>query len=110
MHVEWRHTTRLVPDWRSWLEAIGASAMDTESGPRFSQQGMALDAAVAGQGVALANELLVAGDLAAGRLVRPLREFAPQEFRYFFVCLPEAVATPRVRALREWVFSELSSA
>ena len=110
LHVEWRHTTRLVPDWRSWLDAVGAPQVDTETGPRFSQQSITLDAAVAGQGVALANEMLVAGDLEAGRLVRPLVESTPQEFRYFLVCLPEAVTTPRVRALREWVFSELSGA
>lgn len=108
LHVEWRHTARLVPDWRSWLDAVGAPTMDTGTGPRFSQQSMALDAAVAGQGVALANELLVAADLSAGRLVRPLEESTPQEFRYFLVCLPEATHTPRVRAFREWVFAELS--
>lgn len=108
LHVEWRHTTRLVPDWRSWLDAVGAPDIDTDTGPRFSQQSMALDAAVAGQGVALANDLLVATDLESGRLVRPLAESTPQEFGYFLVCLPEAVATPRVRALRDWVFAELS--
>jgi len=109
LHVEWRHTRQPVPDWRSWLDAVGAPSMDTESGSRFSQQDMAVAAAVAGQGVALANELLVAEDLAHGRLVRPLAESTPQEFRYFLVCLPETVDTARVRAFREWVFTELSA-
>ena len=38
--------------------------------PVFSDTGLLLDAAVAGAGVALARERLVAGELAAGRLVR----------------------------------------
>lgn len=108
LHVEWRHTTQLVPDWRSWLDAVGAPPVESESGPRFSQQNMAVDAAAAGQGVALANELLVADDLASGRLVRPLAESIPQEFRYFLVCLPESTDTARVRAFSEWVFRELA--
>lgn len=110
LHVEWRHTSRQVPDWRSWLEAVEAPAMGSEGGPRFSHQAMALDAAVAGQGVALASELLVADDLAAGRLVRPLAESAPQGFHYALICLAEMAQIPRVQAFRDWLFDELRQA
>lgn len=107
LHVEWRHTSRAVPDWRSWLEAVGGPDIDTGPGPRFGQQSMGLDAAAAGQGVALADDLVAANDLAAGRLVRPLDDAAPQAFGYFLVCLPETAETARVRAFRDWVFAEL---
>ncbi len=37
----------------------------------FNDAGLLLDAAVQGQGVALANRLLAESDLKSGRLVRP---------------------------------------
>lgn len=109
LHVGWPDSERRIPDWSAWLASVGAPEMSTESGPRFAQQSVALEAALAGQGIALANDMLVADDLAAGRLVRPLQEAAPQEFTYFLVCLPAAADTARVRAFREWVFAELDT-
>lgn len=108
LHVEWRHTTRVAaPDWSWWLEHAGVAVGAPLAGPRFGQHSMAVDAAVAGQGIALANELLAADDLAQGRLARPLPHSVAQEFGYFLVCLPEAAESERVRALRDWVMAEL---
>lgn len=110
LHVGWPDSERRVPDWASWLASVGAPQVYTESGPRFAQQSMALEAALAGQGIALANDMLAADALVAGRLVRPLQEAVPQEFAYCLVCLPAAADTARVRAFREWVFAELDTA
>lgn len=51
---------------RVLLRAVPASARQV----RFSQTSLAIDAAVAGQGVAVASRFLVDGDLQAGRLVK----------------------------------------
>jgi LysR family glycine cleavage system transcriptional activator len=45
-------------------------------GTRFNQIGLAIDAAIAGQGLALASPFFVAPDIAAGRLVRVLPQVA----------------------------------
>jgi len=45
-------------------------------GTRFNQTGLAIDAAVAGQGLALASPFFVAADLAAGRLLQALPQVA----------------------------------
>ncbi|MFQ5995526.1 MAG: transcriptional regulator GcvA, partial [Acidiferrobacterales bacterium] len=58
-------------DWRTWLIAAGAKDVDATRGTVFTDSGMLIQAAVGGQGVALARGALAADDLAADRLVRP---------------------------------------
>lgn len=95
------------PNWGAWLRAAGAAGVDARRGPRFSNAVLAVQAALDGQGVALAMEPLVEADLAAGRLVVPFRISVPSPYAYFTV-IPEAVAhrTP-VAAFREWLLGEV---
>ena len=68
-----RMLLRLLSDeWPRWLTAAGLAERSAE-GPQFSDIGLLIQAAVAGQGVALGQSLIVADDLAAGRLVEPLQ-------------------------------------
>ncbi len=109
LHVQWRTEDDAAPSWRMWLRAAGIDGVDAGRGPRFSAEGMALEAAIAGQGVALASAALVEGDLKAGRLVRPFPPSASQatEFSYYLV-YPEAKAgDPKVMAFRGWVLAEV---
>ncbi|MEL7215598.1 MAG: LysR substrate-binding domain-containing protein, partial [Pseudomonadota bacterium] len=57
-------------DWPSWLKAAGLTA-PPPPGPRLGDDAAILQAAVEQQGVALGRSLLVADDIAAGRLVAP---------------------------------------
>jgi LysR family glycine cleavage system transcriptional activator len=110
LHVQWRTEDDAAPSWRMWLRAAGIGGVDAERGPRFSLDSMALEAAIAGQGVALASAVLVEGDLAAGRLVRPFPPSASQAtaFSYYLV-YPEAKADgPKVVAFRDWVLGEVA--
>lgn len=108
IHVDWARAGIKAPDWPSWLASAGVSGVNARAGPRFAQQSMAVQAAVAGHGVALGSALLVADDLAAGRLVRPFAHALHEEYTYFLVCLPEAAGTERVRMFRDWLFEELA--
>lgn len=54
--------------WHRWLTAYGAQPSRPMRGPRLWPAQITLEAARRGQGVALANSLLLAEDLAAGRL------------------------------------------
>lgn len=108
LHVEWTRATEGAPSWRMWLKAAGAAGVDADRGPRFSNESMALSAAVDGQGVALIGSVLAADDLAAGRLVRPFPAAAEQAavFRYYVVHPPGQATDPRVEAFRDWVIAE----
>ena len=67
---------------------------------------MAIDAAVDGQGVALARTALAAWDLIAGRLVRPFALDLPVAYSYWMVC-PKATANlPKIAAFRDWLMGE----
>lgn len=56
--------------WRPWLLAVGLDLPEPDQGPVYDDAGLLLQAAAAGQGVALARSALAMDDLAAGRLVR----------------------------------------
>ncbi len=93
-------------DWRTWLLAAGVDGVDPERGTIFTDSSMLIQAAIAGQGVALARGVLVADALAAGRLVRPFRLSLPAEFAYYFVYPERVAAHPKVRAFRDWLLEE----
>jgi LysR family glycine cleavage system transcriptional activator len=108
LHVQWTFERDAAPGWDMWLRAAGVEGVDPGRGPRFSADTMALEAAIAGQGVALAGVALAAGDLETGRLVLPFPASAGQttEFSYYLV-YPEAKAdSPKVSAFRDWVLAE----
>jgi LysR family glycine cleavage system transcriptional activator len=94
-------------DWASWLAAIGVTGVDAQRGPRFSYSHMTLQAAAAGQGVALASSAYIADDLASGRLVKPLGDLSIRGPDGFFIVCPTATADrEKVVAFRNWVLEE----
>lgn len=93
-------------DWRRWLLAAGVSGVDPTRGPVYIDSSMLVQAAMAGQGVALARRRLAELELAEGRLVRLFAISLPVEFAYYVVS-PEATAErPKIRAFREWLLAE----
>ncbi len=66
---------------------------------------LVIDAAIAGQGVALARSALVERDLNEGRLIRPLTQQTAAEFAYWIVCLPQAADVPKSSRFREWLLA-----
>jgi LysR family transcriptional regulator, glycine cleavage system transcriptional activator len=102
-----RHHTLLhddyFEDWTRWLLAAGITDIDSESGPVYEDSSNLLQAAIAGEGVALGRSALAADDLAAGRLVKVFDISLPVEYAYYVVA-PEASADrPKVAAFRDWV-------
>ena len=96
-------------DWRTWLLAAGVDRVDPARGPIFTDSSMLIQAAMAGQGVALARGVLAADELAAGRLVRPFTLSLPTDYAYYLVC-PEATAEqPKIVAFRDWLLDETRS-
>jgi LysR family glycine cleavage system transcriptional activator len=64
---------------------------------------MLIDAAIDGQGIALARTALAAWDLISGRLVRPVDVSLRMANTYWIVC-PKAVSNlPKVATFWDWV-------
>lgn len=97
------------PNWAEWLRLAGVDGINARRGPRFSNAVLAVQAALDGQGVALAMQPLVEADVAAGRLVIPFDLALPSPYAYFMV-MPEAVVRrPEVAAFRAWLLAEVQS-
>ncbi|GAB4346896.1 MAG: transcriptional regulator GcvA [Gammaproteobacteria bacterium] len=94
-------------DWENWLKAAGVTDIDPRRGPRFSLLSMAIEAAIEGQGVALGRSVLVADDLAAGRLVKPLADSVPIDFAYYLVYPRRVANNPKIAAFRNWLLGEI---
>jgi LysR family transcriptional regulator, glycine cleavage system transcriptional activator len=104
-----RHTLLHVndrQDWSRWLDAAGAVDVDVSHGPILNQASMAIDAAVDGQGVALARSALAAWDLIGGRLVRPFSLALPASFAYWIVCPKVTAKLPKIAAFTGWLLTE----
>jgi LysR family glycine cleavage system transcriptional activator len=109
LHIDIEQFRGIYPSWDMWLRAAGVTGVDTRRGSRFMLAEFAIQAAVEGQGVALGERLLIADDIAAGRLVTP---FDPAlniepEFGYYFVCPFQRRDDPRIAAFREWLTAAL---
>jgi LysR family glycine cleavage system transcriptional activator len=96
------------PGWRVWCQAAGIAP---PVGPtrHFSDAGLVLQAATAGQGVALARLSLVREDLDAERLVRPFGPVVRTRFSYYALTTPALAQQPRVRAMVEWLATQAHS-
>ena len=92
--------------WSQWLDYAGVAGVDPSRGPVINQASMAIDAAVDGQGVALARTALAAWDLIGGRLVRPFGPAMPVAFAYWIVCPKTAAKLPKIVAFNDWLQAE----
>lgn len=94
--------------WAAWLRAAGEPRVDAQRGVRFSHAYLAIEAALAGDGVALARRSLVAEDLARGRLVSPLAHTVSSGLSYWLVTGDGAA--PALADLRSFLREALRSA
>lgn len=75
LHFDWYRRDPRNPTWRRWLKVADIDGIDARSGLRFSDETHAIQATVAGAGIALHSLLLVSEELAQGTLVVP---FGPE--------------------------------
>ncbi|MBY4693006.1 transcriptional regulator GcvA [Burkholderia latens] len=97
--------------WPEFIGKLGGKGRaDPTKGPRFSQSLLAIDAAVAGQGIALTSEPLVERDIAEGRLRRVFDFSFPMSLG-FYVVFPQANAESyALGAMRRWLFAQYGNA
>ena len=86
---------------------MGMANIDAQRGLQFSYAHMALEAAAAGQGVALANSAFLGADLATGRLVRPFGDLTARgPYGTFLVCPKATAGREKVVMFRDWAIAE----
>ena len=95
--------------WAKWFEAVDLKVADHLHGPVLNRASMVIDAAIDGQGIALARTTLAATDLINGRLVRPFAEALRLSKAYWIVCPKATSALPKITTFRDWLLAEAAS-
>ena len=93
-------------DWTKWLRTVGISDDSARHGPVLNRASMVIDAAINGQGIALARTTLAAWDLLNGRLVRPFAEALRLSKTYWIVCPKATSNVPKIVTFRDWLLAE----
>lgn len=93
-------------DWNSWLQEAGVEGAAVTHGPVLNRASMVIDAAINGQGIALARTTLAAWDLLNGRLVRPFALSLPLAKTYWIVCPKATASLPKIVTFRDWLLAE----
>jgi LysR family transcriptional regulator, glycine cleavage system transcriptional activator len=92
-------------NWTRLFEMAGVKAA-VGPGPVLNRASMLIDAAIDGQGIALARTALAAWDLIAGRLVRPINASLKVAKTYWIACPRAASNVPKIATFRNWVLAE----
>jgi len=88
--------------WGAWFKALGESS-EKRRWPLLNDSLSILMAAEQGQGIALSRWSLVARDIDAGRLVRPIQTVVKTDWSYYFVSPPHFFDMPKVTLFRDWM-------
>lgn len=90
-----------------WLRAKNITGVDGTRGPRFEHHQMALEAAIAGLGVAVLPGFAVEHELAKKSVVEAFGKTRARTGKGYWLAYPERRATlPAMRAFRAWLLDE----
>ena len=94
-------------DWRNWFRAVDYDNSDDITMIEYSDRARAIDLALSGNGVALADTRLVARDEADGHLVRLHPQVIPSRKNMYLVFAKTDYPDPKVMAFYDWFRAEL---
>jgi LysR family glycine cleavage system transcriptional activator len=101
------HESHVPTAWSEWLAAAGVPELKAKDARTFDNAQLVLEAAIAGQGVALSTDVLAHRYLADGRLARPFSIVAESRRTYHFVCRRGDLERPAIRAFRDWLVATI---
>jgi LysR family glycine cleavage system transcriptional activator len=101
------HEIGMNTTWERWFSMMDLPYPRTR-GPGYTLGSMSIEAAIRGEGVALGRSVLVAEDLAAGRLVALFPQAKLEvEWGYDLVYRTGNQDHPKVRTFRNWIADEV---
>lgn len=90
-----------------WFEVSGLTLARPLRGPRLWDAGLGFDAALAGQGIALATRLTTSKEISDGSLVE-LLDTDTRVGAYFLLVRPDRTADPAICRFKEWLIASVS--
>lgn len=94
------------PSWAMWQKAAGIEVVGGQRALHFNQTSLAIEAAIAGKGIALAKSSIAEGDIKAGRLARVFDAELPVNFAHYIVCPKQNLRIKNVKAFIDWIKEE----
>jgi LysR family glycine cleavage system transcriptional activator len=106
--IKWSGHGITWPTWSTWMAAAGIQDFDDDNTLIFEKSSDAIEAAMTGAVVALADFSMVAVDLSEGRLVQPfqLGIKVPPQIGYYLVYPKAETHSRQLEAFREWILAE----
>ncbi|TDQ57448.1 LysR family glycine cleavage system transcriptional activator [Mesocricetibacter intestinalis] len=96
-------------NWQNMAAALKSENLKVRQGPLFSHTFMALQAAVHGQGVVLANRVLAQQELDNGHLVAVLPADLKDPKAFYVVNDLNKLEDSKIKAFREWIMQAMQS-
>ena len=96
--------------WAMLARSIGRPDLAVDRGLVFDTQQLAVQYAMLGDGLALADPLLFADEIKAGRLVRPFDLWVDEGYGYYLTTHPEDLSNEAVALFRSWLIARFSGA
>jgi LysR family glycine cleavage system transcriptional activator len=104
------HPGAAFPSWAEWLSHVGAPAGGGRPRLRINATSAVVQAAAAGQGVALVRRAFVANEIATGRLHELFpKQRRPIRWAYYVVAAPQALRRREVAAFYEWLVDDVAT-
>jgi LysR family glycine cleavage system transcriptional activator len=94
--------------WDVWLARFGLSERELDIGNTFTDAALALDAAIAGQGVFLGWQILAEYALRTGTLVQPFPQRVATGAGYYLVTSPARREDRKVADFKAWIRDEIA--
>jgi LysR family glycine cleavage system transcriptional activator len=105
--VHWHNSKLYAHGWEAWCAQSGESWLAGKPAVReYDEEHYALQAAIAGQGLVLASNILVSESVASGLLVAYRGEIQVDGAGYSALCVPGRERHPPVRAFFAWLREE----
>ncbi|WP_341318735.1 LysR substrate-binding domain-containing protein [Paraburkholderia sp. IMGN_8] len=96
-----------IEPWRPWFKSAGLDLPEPIVGPQFVDVGLMVEAALSGQGVALARELMAQSWLECGLLVRLFEIAAKGQHAYYATWSAASPQFSYIELFITWLKSEL---
>eukprot|EP00919_Chromeraceae_sp_WS-2016_P060715 GHVR01144139.1.p1 GENE.GHVR01144139.1~~GHVR01144139.1.p1 ORF type:complete len:306 (-),score=13.77 GHVR01144139.1:34-951(-) len=96
-------------DWKRWFRQLDIKSVNVNHGPIFSHSSMILQAAIHGQGIALAHNIIAKQDIDAGRLICPFSEVLVNKSAFYVVCRENQADVGKIAAFRQWILETVES-
>lgn len=108
IRFDWKQAHPENPTWERWFAVAQLPQPQQASQLRFSDEGHAIQAAVAGHGIALVSLALIADELKAGHLVQP---FGPEidGHTYHLAMYGDRPSSAPVQTVAEWLRAQAAA-